>query len=201
MIDVLDLEQGSEGWFRARLGIPTASEFKSILAKGEDKVRKSYMLRLAGERITGQPAYTYENGHMIRGREMETEARDLFAFAHDIEPERVGFVRNGSIGCSPDSFLGANGVLEIKTKLPPLLIEAILRGDMPPEHRAQCQGSLLVTERERVTIACYWPGMPLFTHTEGRDEDYLRNLSAEIRRFNDELEVIVERVRAYGVAA
>lgn len=195
-----DLEQGSEEWLSVRAGIPTASEFKSVLAKGEGKTRRAYMLRLAGERITGVAAETYENGHMIRGRVMESEARDAFALQSLELIERVGFVRNGDVGCSPDSLLGDDGVLEIKTKLPGLLIETILRGDMPPEHRPQCQGSLLVTERERVTIACFWPGMPLFVHEERRDEKYIANLAGEIARFNDELALVVEQVRAYGQA-
>ena len=34
---VIDCEQGTEGWFAARLGIPTASEFSDIItpAKGD----------------------------------------------------------------------------------------------------------------------------------------------------------------------
>lgn len=198
MPEFFDCEQGQPEWFALRAGIITTSELKSVIAKGEGKVRRSYMLRLAGERITGVPAETYENHHMVRGRDMEAEARDLFAFAHDVEPQRVGFIRNGRIGCSPDSLLGDDAMLEVKTKLPALLIETILRNDMPPEHRAQCQGALWVAERERITIACYWPGMPLFAHETRRDEDYIAMLRSETDRFNDELDALVEKVRRYG---
>lgn len=193
-----DVEQGSDQWFALRAGIVTASELKSVLAKGEGKVRKSYMLRLAGERITGVPAETYENHHMIRGREMEAEARNLYAFVSDAPIERVGFIRNGEVGCSPDSLVNDNAMLEIKTKIPSLLIEAIMRDDMPPEFRAQCQGSLWIAERERIAIVCYWPGMPMFVHHATRDEDYIRNLAQEVDRFNAELAEIVEKVRRYG---
>lgn len=199
MPEFFDCDQGSPEWFAARAGIVTASELKSVLAKGEGKVRKSYMLRLAGERITGVPAETYENHHMLRGRSMEAEARELFAFVHDAQPQQVGFIRNGDVGCSPDSLLGADSVLEVKTKIPALLIEAILRGGMPPEHRAQCQGALWITEREFVTVVCYWPDMPLFVHRERRDEKYIKTLQSEVSQFNDELAAIVERVRGYGM--
>lgn len=199
MIEVFaDIEQNTPEWGALRAGIVTASELKSVIAKGEGKVRRSYMLRLAGERLTGVPAETYENHHMIRGREMEAEARALYAFAHDVEPQRVGFIRSGEVGCSPDSLLGDDAMLEVKTKLPALLIEAILRNDMPPEHRAQCQGSLWIAERERIAIACYWPGMPLFVHQATRDEAYIKNLAEEVDRFNAELAAIVEKVLRYG---
>ena len=158
------------------------------------------MLRLAGERITGEPAETYENHHIIRGREMEADARNLYAFAYDAELCQVGFIRNGDAGCSPDSLIGDDAALEIKTKLPALLIETILRDDMPPEHKAQCQGALWVTERERITIVCYWPGMPLFVHEATRDETYIATLASEVERFNAELAGIVERVRQYETA-
>ncbi len=48
-----DLEQGSSEWFACRAGIPTASKFATVLAKGEGKIRSQYMRQLAGEVITG----------------------------------------------------------------------------------------------------------------------------------------------------
>lgn len=195
---ILDCDQGTPEWHAARAGIPTASEFKAILAKGEGKTRRSYMLRLAGEIITGEPAETYSNHHMERGKAMEAEARDLYAFMTDAEPQLVGFIRNGDKGASPDSLIGDNGLLEIKTKLPALLIEALLKDEFPAEHKAQCQGALWVAEREWIDIAVYWPGMPLFVKRATRDEAYIKTLAAEVDRFNAELHEIVERVNRYG---
>lgn len=199
MIEVFhDIDQGSEAWRLARCGIPTASRFATVLAKGEGKTRKSYMRELAGEIITGLPADNYSNGHMERGHELEPEARELYAFITDAAPEQVGFIRNGDVGCSPDSLIGNAGMLEIKTKLPALLIECIERGTFPPEHKAQCQGALWVAEREWIDIAVYWPGMPLFTCRAYRDEAYIGALASAVAAFNDELAALVELVRRYG---
>ena len=195
-----DIEQNTAEWLALRAGIVTASELKSVLAKGEGKVRKAYMLRLAGERLTGVPADTYENGHMVRGREMEAEARELYTFAREINIERVGFIRNGDVGCSPDGLIGTDGMAEIKTKLPHLQIECLLRADLPPEHRAQVQGALWIAEREWMAFISYWPGLPLFMHREFRDEAYIANLAAEVERFNAELAEIVEKIKRYGGA-
>lgn len=203
MLTVYDCEQGSEDWFRARMGIPTASEFATVLsprAGTDGKARRTYLHKLAGEIITGEPMESYSNAHMERGKVMETEARDLYAFMKDVEPERIGFIRNGLKGCSPDSLLGDGGMLEIKTKLPHLLIDILLRDEFPPEHKAQCQGALLVAEREWIDIAVYWPKMPLFVKRAHRDEPYIHRLSSAIDQFNEDLFRTVESIRAYGVA-
>ncbi len=197
-LEIIDCEQNSEAWLLARCGIPTASCFSKVLAKGEGKVRKSYMLELAGEIITGKPNDGYSNDHMKRGHEMEPDARGQYAFERRVMPQVVGFVRNGAKGCSPDSLVGNDGVLEIKTKIPALHLECLMRDGFPPEHRAQCQGHLWVTEREWLDLAVYWPGLPLVVHRATRDEEYIRTLAAEIDRFNEELAAIVERVKRYG---
>jgi hypothetical protein len=202
MIDIFDCEQGSEAWFKLRMGIPTASEFATILAKGRDggasRTRKTYMLKLAGEIITGEPMESYTNAHMERGKIMEEEARSFYAFMHDVDPQKVGFVKNGSKGCSPDSFIGNNGMLEIKTALPHILAELILKGDFPPEHKAQCQGGLLVAEREWIDISVYWPRMPRFVKRAYRDAPYIAELKDAIDQFNDELAETVQRIRTTG---
>ena len=36
-VEIIDCVQGSPEWFQARLGIPTASCFKDVQAKGEGK--------------------------------------------------------------------------------------------------------------------------------------------------------------------
>lgn len=196
-----EIEQGTDEWRRVRSGIPTASKFSAVLAKGEGRTRKTYMHVLAGEIITGDPADTYSNGDMKRGQVMEAEARSMYCFIHSAIAERVGFIRSGRKGCSPDSLLGANGLLEIKTQRADLLVETILKDEFPSEHKAQCQGALWTAEREWLDIAIYWPKMPLFVKRAYRDEAYIKSLSDAVDKFNDELDVVVERIRRYGEPA
>jgi hypothetical protein len=199
---IFEMEQGSPDWFAARAGLPTASEFATVLAKGkngeESKTRKTYMLKLAGEILTGEPMENYTNAHMERGKVMEEEARDGYAFIKNCDPLRVGFIRNGDKGCSPDSLIGDAGMLEIKTALPHILIEKLLRDEFPPEHKAQCQGALWVAEREWIDIAVYWPKLPLFVKRATRDDGYIANLAGAVAKFNEELAETVERIRRYG---
>ena len=201
-IEIITCEQGSPEWYAARLGIPTASEFSTILAKGrgdaDSKTRRTYMTKLAGEILTGQPMDSYSNAHMDRGKEMEPEARDLYSFVNDEPVAQVGFIRNGQKGCSPDALVGDKGLLEIKTKLPHLQVDLIVCDSFPPEHKAQSQGQLWVAEREWLDFMAYWPGLPPFEKRTYRNEDYIKTLAEAVDKFNDELAEMVERVRRYG---
>lgn len=198
-LQVFDCEQGTPEWYAARLGIPTASEFDTVQAKGkgggESKTRRTYMFKLAGERLTQQPMYSYSNDHMERGKEMEAEARDLYAMVSDVEPVRVGFLRNGEAGASPDSLIGGNGLLEIKTKLAHLQLECLLDDVLPPEHKAQCQGQLWIAEREWLDFVSYWPGLPIFIKRVFRDEPYIKDMAFAVGMFNAELAQLVDRVK------
>jgi hypothetical protein len=198
MIEIINVPQNSPEWLAARLGIPTASRFKDILAKGEGKMRSKYLRELAGEIVTGQPTESFSNAHMEHGHEVEGQIRATYAFIHDVEPVQVGFVRNGRKGCSPDSFVGADGLFEAKRKLPHLWIECMERGSFPPEHVAQVQGQLWVTERAWCDLAVFFPGMPLLTYRAHRDESYIAGLVRAVDAFNEELDEVVARVRAYG---
>jgi hypothetical protein len=199
MMEILDCDQGGDAWLRYRMGIPTASAFKAIMANGrggaESKTRKSYMYRLAAEIITGEPLENFSNKSMERGHALEDEAREYFAFIADAEPQRIGFIRNGRKGCSPDSLIDDDAILEIKTQRGDLLIETILKGEFPPEHKAQVQGQLWIAEREICNLLVYWPGMPPFVRAVVRDEAYIKELSTAVDQFNAELDAIVEKIR------
>ncbi|MBD9372806.1 YqaJ viral recombinase family protein [Rhizobium sp. ARZ01] len=199
MMQVFDIEQGEAEWFEARLGIPTASKFATVMAKGEGKTRSEYMRRLAGEILTGEPSETFANAHMERGKVMEDDARETYAFVEMAEIKRVGFIRNGNKGASPDSLVGTNGGLEIKTAMPHIQIDRLERDRLPPEHKAQVQGNLWLSEREWWDFVSYWPRLPMLTVRVYRDEDYIREMAGEIDRFNAELADLVERIRHYGM--
>lgn len=202
MPEIHTCEQGSPEWFAVRAGMPTASEFSTVMAKGrsgaESKTRRTYMLKLAGEIITGNPMETYTNAHMERGKEMEEEAREVYADLQKVTPKQVGFISSGRKGCSPDCLIDENGAAEIKTKLPHLQLDLLLRNEMPPEHKAQCQGILWVAEREWIDFISYWPKLPLFVTRLHRDEEYITNLSSAVDQFNEELDGIVESMKNYG---
>lgn len=200
-LEIFDCEQGSPEWHMCRLGIPTASEFDTVQAKGkgggDSKTRRTYLLKLAGEVLTGEPMYSYSNDHMERGKVMEAEARDLYCMVTDAEPMQIGFMRRGRAGASPDSVVGDAGLLEIKTKLPHLQLECLLSNEVPSEHVAQLQGQLWISGREWVDFVSYWPGLPLFVKRVKRDELYIAKLREAIDLFNNHLDAMVATVKSY----
>jgi len=53
---------------------------------------------------------------MLRGKELEAEARDFYALANDVEVKQVGFCLSDGYGASPDGLVGEDGLLEIKCR-------------------------------------------------------------------------------------
>ena len=202
-LQVFDCEQNSPDWFAARMGIPTASEFSTLLAKGrgggESVTRRKYMLTLAAQVITGEFVQAWGgNEHTERGHAMEEEARQFYSFQKDADPIRVGFMRRGRAGASPDSLIGERGLLEIKTKLPHLQLEVLEQDRLPPEHVAQVQGQLLVSGRDYCDFVSYWPKLPLFVKRVERDETCIAMLTQAIADFNGELDLIVNKYQPNG---
>src|SRR5690606_4485204 len=114
-----------------------------------------------GEILTEEPAPEgYSNGFMERGHELEDAARKLFAFDADVDPMRVGFIRNGRAGCSPDSLVGDDAGLEIKTAIPAVQIERLRGGRLPRDHVAQVQGSMWISERPSWWFMSCCPKLP-----------------------------------------
>jgi len=199
-LQVIECEQGTDEWFAARAGVVTASEFATVLAKGrgggESVTRRKYMLTLAGEILTGQIADKWEgNRHTERGKLLESEARDAYALIADVEPVQVGFLRRGRIGCSPDSLVGEDGALEIKSKLPHLQLEVLESGEVPPEHIPQIQGQLWVSGLDWCDFVSYWPGLPIFIKRVTRDVDYIARLSVAVSEFIADVDRIVSKYK------
>lgn len=203
------IEQSSPEWFEARRGIPTASEFATILsdeskAKGKTPGRKRYLYRLAGEIIQGDVNESYTNFAMQRGKEMEADALDYYARTKFADMERVGFVRRKLpsgryFGCSPDSLVSRSRVVQVKTMRPDLMIEHREKGterSLIDEHKAQVQGELLATGYAEADLLIFYSKMPFsFCFRIARDEAYIETLTAEIIRFDAELNAVVERSR------
>ena len=191
---IIECFQGTPEWLAARAGRATASEFSSILAKGEGKTRAEYLRKLVAERLTGKPTESFSNVHTLRGNEQESMARLAYEAAIDDFVEQVGFCQHDTLeaGCSPDGLVGKNGGCEFKCVLPHVHVETMLRGELPPKHKAQVQGCLWITEREWWDFGSYCPEMPshlrLFRVRVHRDEPYIKTLESEVARFLEEVD-------------
>lgn len=199
IVIVEGVSQGTPEWHQLRCGCPTASRFADILSKGrgsaESVTRRKYLLSVVAERLSNEVAETYSNPHMERGKAFEAEARDLYSFRTGNDVREVAFIRNTQIGAgaSPDGLIGDDGMLEIKTRLPELHLELVLSGGLPPEHKAQVQGQLMVSGRKWVDYVSYWPKLPLYIVRVERDEEFISLLRANIKVFNEDVEAMVAK--------
>lgn len=177
---IISTEQGTPEWFAARLGVPSASMFsKLVTTKGTWSTQAdSYINQLVAEQLTGEREEIYQSHHMIRGVELEPEARDLYCLMNDVEVQEVGFCLHDTLnaGCSPDGLVGEDGGLEIKCPAPATHVEYLRGGVLPSRYKQQVMGCLWVTQREWWDFVSYHPTMkPLIVRVE-RDEEYIAAL-------------------------
>lgn len=173
-------EQGSPEWLAARLGIPSASMFaKIVTTKGAwSTSADTYINQLVAERLTGEREEVFQSHHMIRGTELEPDARDLYSLMTDSEVTEVGFCLHDTLaaGCSPDGLIGEDGGLEIKCPAPSTHVEYLRGGVLPSKYKQQVMGCLWITGREWWDFVSYHPTMkPLIVRVE-RDEEYIAAL-------------------------
>ena len=199
-LEIFDVEQNTDDWLTLRAGLQTASMFADVMAKvgprgGIPKGRQTYLYKLAGERLTGVPMDSYSNANMQRGHDREDEAARTYAFLKGRKPQKIGFIRNGNCGCSPDRGIGKTGLLEIKDAFPHIQIARLLDGKLPPEHKAQCQGQLMVSERKYVDFMSHCRGLAPLIIRVRRDEEYIKEIETAVYQFIGELDVMVENWR------
>ena len=201
---VSDVEQGSDAWFSLRAGKPTASCFdKLITSTGEtSKSLSGYAITLAGEMYAGKPLDAWEgNAYTDRGKLLEDEARKMYAFLHDVEPVKVGFVTNDKqlYGCSPDSFVGDDGMLEIKCLKAENHIKAILyyrkHKKCPPDYVQQTQGQIMVCERQWNDLFFYHPDLPRLSIRQYPDKEIIKSLRSNIDAVLKERDKILSEIK------
>lgn len=197
---VYDYQQGTPEWHEARRGIITASAMCKVMAKGEGKTRLRYMYDMIGEIISGTPVESYTNADMERGHELEPEARSLYEIQTLSTVQQTGFIRShediGGVGYSPDGLIGHDGLLEIKTKKPGLMVEILDKQVIPTEHYKQIQCGLWVTGRKWLDFVAYCPGMPLFVQRMDADAKFHQTMRVAVMEFYADLRETMERIAA-----
>lgn len=105
---ILDVQQGSEEWLQARMGIATASELDSLVTPlwkiKEGAAFDSYVAFKLAEAWLGHPIQTFSGGMMDQGKVREDEAIPAYEFLFKTTIKRVGFIisDDGLVGGSPD---------------------------------------------------------------------------------------------------
>ena len=196
-----DIEQGTPEWYAIRAGKPTSSAFEKILSPtGKPSTQaEGYANQLLAEIMTGGAVETWEgNKWSERGNELEGDAVLFYEMQKDLETEKVGFVTNYDIGCSPDRFIGDDGLLEIKCPAPHTHIKYLLNNKMDSKYIPQVQGQLYVTGRKWCDWMSYHPEMPSVIIRVERDEEYITKLGGALYNFLKTLEEKKQRMIELG---
>lgn len=197
---IVDVEQQTRDWYMEKNGVPSASNFDKIITASGDqsKQRQAYLYQLAGQKVSGTQDAGFQSAGMLRGIEMEAEARNLYELVTDAKIQRVGVCFRDErklYGCSPDGLIGKSGLLEIKCPFVQTHVGYLMKGVLPLEYFVQTQGQLLVTERPWVDFISYYPGIRPLTVRVKRDRKFLPKLEAELDLFCRDLKKTVSKIK------
>lgn len=200
-----EIEQGSDEWFKAKLGKPSASNAsKLVTSKGEpSESLKEYAKDLAIEIFTGKPASDWSgNRYTDYGNEMEPESRADYELLTGYEVEQVAFITDDHERylCSPDGLVGKNGGCEFKNK-PKLHIDTLIYwkkyGKPPTDYIPQLQMSLFVSQREWWDIYYYSPDLPCLKVTVEPDLKLHKALEMQLAEVIHERDKIVKLLEEF----
>jgi hypothetical protein len=190
-MNIHNVEQGTEDWLKLRAGVPTASEFSKIITSaGKASTQlNTYAAQLAAEFIAGKPLERWEGNQWTeRGKNIEAEAREAYAFDYGVEVAQVGFVTNHGAGCSPDGLVGDEGLVEIKCLSPAqhvLVYDFWHRnGGIPADYLPQNRGQMWVCDRQWNEMFFYYPDplIPSFRHRIFRDATFDAQLRMQVAK-------------------
>lgn len=212
-----DIIQGTPEWHAIRCGKVTASRVADVVARtknGWGASRANYAAELIAERLTGTVADGFTNAAMQWGSQTEPDARRAYSFRTDVDVVEVGFVLHPTIefaGASPDGFVDADGLVEIKCPNTATHIETLLGATVPAKYLTQMQWQMACSGRQWCDFVSFDPRMPeamrLFVQRVHRDDGRIAELEQEVSAFLGEVEKKVSelsklyRVRREAVPA
>lgn len=196
---VIDCQQGTEEWLKARLGLITGSHMSEIITPGGKASTQvtSYLYKLAAETVTGEPGKFYESEDMRTGTEREPEAREFYSFLRDVEIQQVGFVRHNALLCgvSPDGWIGDDAMAEFKCPADHTQVKRLAEGVLPTTYFPQIQANLWICERDWCDFVSYHPKMkPLIVRVH-RNEKYIKTMASLVESASSVLQQLIEKVK------
>jgi len=205
-----ELIQGSDEWFKVRMGKITASKLSDLMRKtkyGESTYKTRLRMELAIERITGKSASpNFMNQAMHDGVEREPDARKLFEAITGKEVALCGSFDHPdtvNTSASPDGLLrGENAVLEIKCPTHVTHAKNLLSDKMPKNYEYQVQWQIACTESEYAYFASYHPDFPPDLRIKivkvEKDDELIAEIEKAVREFDIEVEDLINKIKTIG---
>ena len=190
---IYNMKQQTDEWFEIRLGKFTASNFSSLFSNKSTLKYQSVINDVVYERLTGLRQESFSNQWMERGNELESEARQSYEMLKFQKVKEIGFVElNNRIGCSPDGFVGDNGMIEIKCPKASTLISLHSSEKIKKDHYWQIQGQMWICKKQWCDYYVYHPELPAYIKRLERNDDDIKRLENEI---NEAIELVKTRIK------
>ncbi|MEK9933035.1 MAG: YqaJ viral recombinase family protein [Methylophilaceae bacterium] len=195
--------QGTQEWYAARLGKVTASSVSDVVARtkaGTSEKRKRYLYELAAERLTGKPTDTPMTNAMLRGLELEPQARNrVNKNLKDFTITEAGFYEHPTIkhsGASPDGLINSHGLLEIKCMGQINHMKFLAEQKIPKEHLEQIfWQQACMPERTFTIYVAFNPDFPakqqFAMQKVHRDNPKIAELENQVKQFLTELDELI----------
>jgi len=194
-MEIINCIQGSDEWFKERLGKLTASEAQAISANGAGL--KTLVNKLVAERLTGKVENGYTNADMERGKELEDEARNAYELETGNTVTKVGFCKlDEDTGSSPDGLIGENGGLEIKCYKDSSFVDYMFTQKIDTGYEWQCQFNMFVTERDWWDFAVYNPNFKksLIIKRINRDDQAIEKIKVGLETGKAMIKAMMEKL-------
>lgn len=166
MKKIHNVEQGTDEWFELRLKYPlTASNAQAIGNNG--KGLETLCWEKIAEKYSSADKEKYVNKDLLRGVELEPQARELYSLETGNDVEEIGFITDEKIsklgGASPDGLVNKDGLLEIKAFADVKHFKAIIdlrktgKFEIESQYIWQMQQQMLFTNRKWCDFVAYNP--------------------------------------------
>ena len=205
------IAQGSPEWFLQRLGKCTASRVADVIAKtksGYSTSRENYCVELALERITGTRQESFSNDAMKWGTDNEPLARAAYEARTGAMVDEVAMLPHPTIamaGASPDGLLDKDGMLEIKCPNQATHARTLLSKKPDGKYVTQMMWQMACAGRQWCDFVSFDPRFPehlqLFVTRVMRDDAAIAALEAEVAKFLQEVDAMVEQLNSMRDAA
>lgn len=201
-----NIAQGTDAWFKQRLGKVTASEVKNVMSAKTTAAYQNYKTQIVIEIMTGVRQESYTSAPMQWGTDNEPIARQEYLMFTGNNVVEVGFIQHPTLeaGASPDGLVNDDGTLEIKCPNSTTHFGTVLSGKLPAMYKPQVQMQLWVSNRQWCDFVSYDPrvsqNVQMVIIRVPRDDVYIAKMEQAITEFMEDVNKEVEKLLAYKLS-
>ena len=202
-----NIEQQTPEWSEVKIGKVGASRLADVMAEGRggkpSATRANYRYALLTARLTGEYQQTYQSPEMLRGIELEAEARRKYEIVTFNDVKQVGWIPHPEIemcGCSPDGLVDDDGLIEIKCPNTKTHLETVLHGKIDRSYMLQMQWQMECSGREWCDFVSYDPRLPeniqICIIRVDKKQEVIDSIKTAVQAFLSELAELENKIRS-----